>query len=502
MSARTLADLLAGVDPGTLPAGLDALAGRPVEGFAVDSRKVGPGTVFGAFQGALINGEQFIAQAIADGAIAIVARPQAYVPADQAVHIADPQPRQRFAELAGTWFAPYPATCAAVTGTNGKTSVADMLLQIWRATGASAASIGTLGVNAPACAMGLPPAPALTTPDVVTFLASASALQRSGVTHLVFEASSHGLHQHRVTGLPVEAAAFTNLSRDHLDYHGTMEAYFEAKMTLFDHQLMPGGHAVVWADDEWSDKVAARVRARGDVRLISIGRNGAELRLVSQRPVADGQDLAVQIGSAGERKLHLPLIGGYQAANALVAAGLALALGLPEADVFGAMERLAPVPGRLQLAGRNACGAPAFVDYAHTPDGLQAAIAALRPHTAGRLHVVFGCGGDRDRGKRPQMGEVATRMADDVYVTDDNPRSEDPAAIRAQIMAAAPGAREIGDRRAAIAHALQRAVNGDVVLIAGKGHETGQIIAGQTLPFDDVLVVEQLVDAVAGQVAS
>ena len=309
-----------------------------------------------------------------------------------------------------------------------------------------------------------------------------------GVTHAAFEASSHGLAQFRTEGLPVRVAGFTNLSRDHLDYHGTMEAYLEAKLRLFTEVVDRDGTAVVWADDEASTRVIEIAAERG-LRLITVGTKGETLKIVDRRPTQLGQTLTIE-AEGRTHKVNLPLIGAYQAANALVAAGFALATGGALGDVLSGVSRLQPVRGRLERAVITAKGAPVYVDYAHTPDGLQAAIEALKPHAA-RLIVVFGAGGDRDTGKRPEMGAIAAEMADVAIVTDDNPRSEDPASIRAAILAAAPSAREVGDRRAAIAAALAEAGEGDVVLIAGKGHEVGQIVGDRILPFDDVQVARE-----------
>ncbi len=486
----TLGDLLR-------TAGLTGASDAAVTGFAIDHRKVAPGTVFGAFQGAVVNGEDFIAAAIEAGAIAVVARPEAQVAG--VLHIADAEPRRAFAQLAAGFFAPVPATIVAVTGTNGKTSCVEMTRQIWRMAGERAASIGTLGVTTPDGSVST----GLTTPDIVTFLANMSGLAREGVTHVAYEASSHGLSQFRNEGLTVSASAFTNFSRDHLDYHGTMEAYFAAKMRLFTEVVAPGSPAVIHdAGDgsEWTARAIAVAAAQGlDVR--TVGEGGSFLRLAAREPSQLGQMLTIE--HAGEtRKVNLPLIGAYQAANALVSAGLALATGIGPSAVFDALTRLQPVRGRLERAALNQAGAPAYVDYAHTPDALEAAIAALRPHVApgGRLIAVFGAGGDRDTGKRPEMGAVAARAADIAIVTDDNPRSEDPAAIRAAIMAGAGGAaREIGDRRAAIAAAIGEAGAADIVLIAGKGHEQGQIFgSGETMrieAFDDVEVARECAGA-------
>ena len=467
-----------------------------ITGFAIDHRKVAPGNVFGAFPGARVNGEDFIAAAVATGAVAVVARPSARV--SGAVHIADAEPRRAFARLAARFYTPVPQTIVAVTGTNGKTSTVEMTRQLWRMAGLSAASIGTLGVTTPDESVST----GLTTPDIVTFLANMAGLAREGVSHVAYEASSHGLDQFRNEGLRVVAGAFTNLSRDHLDYHADMEAYFAAKMRLFDEVVEDGGTAVVWADDVWSERAIGHARARG-LTLFTVGEAGEGLRLVSRQPSQLGQLLEVEHAGA-RRKINLPLIGAYQAANALVAAGLALATGLTPAQTFDGLARLQPVRGRLERAALTRAGAPAYVDYAHTPDALAAAIAALRPHLGaspsgkqGRLVVVFGAGGDRDAGKRPEMGKVAAELADIAIVTDDNPRGEDPAAIRAAILAGAGNGalREVAGRRAAIAAAVAEAGPADIVLIAGKGHEQGQIVgageAARVLPFDDVTVARE-----------
>jgi len=477
-----------GIDAG---ANLARAGDETVTGFAIDHRKVAPGTVFGAFEGAVANGEDFIPAAVSAGAIAVVARPQAEV--SDAVHLADAQPRRAFARLAAEFFRPVPETVVAVTGTNGKTSTVEMTRQIWRMCGQRAASIGTLGVTTPDESVST----GLTTPDIVTFLSNMTGLAREGVTHVAYEASSHGLSQYRNEGLPVSAGAFTNLSRDHLDYHADMDDYFAAKMRLFSEVVSTGGTAVIWADDAWSERAIAAARARS-LTVFSVGAAGEEIRLHSREPGQLGQQLEIEHRGA-RYKIMLPLIGAYQAANALVAAGLVLATGGEAAQVFDALGRLQPVRGRLERAVITAAGVPVYVDYAHTPDALAAAIEALRPHVAkdsgSRLITVFGAGGDRDIGKRAQMGEVAAAHSERVIVTDDNPRGEDPAAIRMQVLAGAPGASEVGDRRAAIRAAIDEARAGDIVLVAGKGHEQGQIVgtgeAMRVLPFDDVTVARE-----------
>ncbi len=469
-----------------------------VTGFAIDHRKVAPGTVFGAFQGAAVNGEDFIASAVEAGAIAIVARPEASV--SGAVHIADPTPRRAFARLAARYFTPVPDTIVAVTGTNGKTSCVEMTRQLWRMSGQRAASIGTLGVTTPDESIST----GLTTPDIVTFLSNVSGLAREGVTHVAYEASSHGLSQYRNEGLLVAAGAFTNFSRDHLDYHATMEDYFDAKMRLFDEVVVAGGKAVIWTGgDDWTAQAIARAKARG-LEVLTVGEQGAFIQLTGRTPTQLGQDL--EITHAGEtRKLRLPLIGAYQVANALTSAALVLATGGDAAQVWDGVSRLQPVRGRLERAVIAPSGAPVYIDYAHTPDALEAAIEALRPHVAGQLITVFGAGGDRDHGKRKPMGEAASRLSDQVIVTDDNPRGEAPEAIRAAVLeGAGDNAVEVGDRRAAIAQAIQQAGKDDIVLIAGKGHERGQIVGSgeqmRVLPFDDVEVAREC-SAEIGQTA-
>ena len=455
-----------------------------VTGFAIDHRKVAPGNVFGAFEGQRVNGEDYIPAAIAAGAVAVVARPGATVVG--AGHIASSNPRATFAALAATFFAPFPATSVAVTGTNGKTSTVEMTRQLWRMAGYHAASIGTLGVSTADDQV----ATGLTTPDVVTFLSNVAGLAREGVTHLAFEASSHGLSQYRTEGVPVIAAAFTNLGRDHLDYHGDMAAYFTAKLRLFSEVLSDDGTTVVWVDDPQSERVIDLARARRN-KLVTVGEHGDTLRLVSRDPTLLGQGLVIA-ADGREHKVTLPLIGAYQAANALVAAGLVIATGGDVAATIANLARLQPVRGRLERAVIAPSGAPVYVDYAHTPDALEAAIAALRPHVAGRLILVFGAGGNRDTGKREPMGQIAAARADVSIVTDDNPRGEDPAAIRAAILEGAPNALEIGDRRTAIAEAIRMAGAEDIVLIAGKGHEQGQIVGDLVLPFDDVTVAREV----------
>ena len=504
-----LADL---APAGTALAAADAA--REVSGFALDHRKVAPGTIFGAFPGATVNGEDFIAAAIANGATAVVAAASAQVAG--VPHLSAAEPRRLFAQMAARFFAPFPATTIAVTGTNGKTSTVELTRQLWRLAGHRAASIGTLGVTTADDQV----TTGLTTPDVVTFLSNVGGLAREGVSHVAFEASSHGLAQYRTEGLPVRAAAFTNLSRDHLDYHGDMDAYFAAKLRLFTDVVDRDGTVVVWDDGSaWAGAVISASGVRGVetyiIRETAAGpprdRRGAAdrdrrdepgtLAVLSRSPFALGQTIVVTWRGKTHR-IDLPLIGAYQAANALTAAALVIASGGDPVATFANLSRVQPVRGRLERAVIARSGAAVYVDYAHTPDALDAACTALRPHVTGRLRLVFGAGGDRDAGKRPLMGAVAVASADDVVVTDDNPRSEDPAAIRAAIMAAAPGATEIGDRRAAIRAAIVASGPGDIVLIAGKGHEQGQIVGDRVLPFDDVVVARELAEAIAREAAA
>jgi UDP-N-acetylmuramoyl-L-alanyl-D-glutamate--2,6-diaminopimelate ligase len=461
----------------------DTISDSEVTGFALDHRKVAPGNVFGAFRGARFNGEDFIGEAVRRGASAVVARPEAKV--EGVPHLAAGEPRKLFAELAAKFFAPYPETIVAVTGTNGKTSTVELTRQLWRMAGHRSASIGTLGVTTADDQVST----GLTTPDIVTFLSNMAGMKRMGISHVAYEASSHGLDQYRAEGVPVKAAAFTNFSRDHLDYHTDMDSYFAAKMRLFEEVVEADGTAVVWTGDPKSAEVIQHVKRRG-LKLITVGPGAETIALVSRASTPLGQQLVLR-HDGKEHKLSLPLIGAYQMNNVLTAAGLVLATGESWSTLLGSMGRVSPVRGRLERAVISRAGAPVYVDYAHTPDAIEAAIGALRPHVEGKLITVLGAGGDRDEGKRPEMGAVAARLSDVVIVTDDNPRGEDPAAIRKAVLAGAPEAIEVGGRRAAIGEAIAMAKAGDIVLIAGKGHEQGQIIGDQVLPFDDVTVARE-----------
>jgi len=482
-----LADLM------TADATSDArFAALDVQGVSADSRAVKPGDLFVALTGARDDGMRFLPQALAAGAVAVMAQRPPPAPLPLGVAFVEVGNARRALALAAAKFFPrQPRVIAAVTGTSGKTSVAAFTRQIWSTIGEKAASIGTVGLVTPTRET----YGSLTTPDPVALARSLDALAGEGVTHLAIEASSHGLDQHRLDGVRVLAGGFTNLSRDHLDYHPTLEAYLAAKLRLFGELVAPGGAAVIFSDHAHADAVELAARRRG-LRIVTVGRRGDGIRLLDA--AIDGFAQALTVGYGGrDYRVRLPLPGAFQVENALVAAGLAIATGSDPAATFAAIAQLKGAKGRLELVGEKN-GAPIFVDYAHKPDALVKALEALRPYAAGRLTVVFGCGGDRDAGKRPMMGAIAAAKADRVVVTDDNPRSENPAAIRAAILAAAPGAIEIGDRRQAIGASIGELRRGDVLLIAGKGHETGQIVGKQVLPFSDH---DEVAAALAGRVA-
>jgi UDP-N-acetylmuramoyl-L-alanyl-D-glutamate--2,6-diaminopimelate ligase len=446
-------------------------------GIASDSRKVKPGDLFVAVPGTKADGLSFVTAALANGASAVMAERAPALPANVAFIEVD-DVRRALARAAAAFFPRQPATIAAVTGTSGKTSVAAFTRQIWQALGLQAASLGTIGVVSPRGET----YGSLTTPDPIELHRTLDALAREGVTHLALEASSHGLDQRRLDGVRIAAGAFTNLSRDHLDYHPTIEAYLAAKIRLFDTLLSPDGTAVIGVDDAHAGQVADAARRRG-LKLMTVGIKGDDIKL-TQRAI-DGFAQAVTLVHAGRSyPIRLPLVGAFQVENAALAAGLAIATGGDPARVFAALEHLQGAKGRLELV-RHRNGAPIFIDYAHKPDALAKALEALRPYASGRLIVVFGAGGDRDAGKRPIMGRIAHEHADRVIVTDDNPRSEDASVIRAAILAAAPGAAEFGERGEAIRAGIAELKAGDVLLIAGKGHETGQIVGDRVLPFSD-----------------
>ncbi|MCI0466386.1 MAG: UDP-N-acetylmuramoyl-L-alanyl-D-glutamate--2,6-diaminopimelate ligase [Beijerinckiaceae bacterium] len=470
----------------------DALAEREIKGISDDSRKVTDGMVFFAVPGTHADGLAYVPHAVKRGAIAVIAERGPETPIDPAVFIMTEDVRSALAQASARLYPRQPGTIAAVTGTSGKTSVAEFVRQIWTDLGADAASLGTLGIVAPSG----PVAGALTTPDPVSLHKTLDRLARGGITHLALEASSHGILQRRLDAVHLTAAAFTNLSRDHLDYHLTLEDYLNAKLELFGRLLQPGQTAVIDADSGVADKVMAACRKRG-LHIIATGFKGTALRLLEAE--AEGFTTRIRLDYEGKGfLLRLPLAGSFQASNALVAAGLCIATGSPPDAVLAALEKLKGAPGRLELAGRHK-GAPIFIDYAHKPDALDKALKALRPFVRGKLIVVFGCGGDRDAGKRPLMGEVAARLADRVIVTDDNPRSEDPAAIRKAILEGTKGAgnvEAVSGRALAIARAVALLSEGDCLLIAGKGHETGQIIGDTILPFSDAGCVGALLGAI------
>ena len=457
---------------------------RMITGITADSRKVADGYLFAALPGVSVDGRKFAPEAVKAGAAAVLAQedmPDLGVP----VIVAE-DPRRAFALAAARFWEHQPATTVAVTGTNGKTSVAAFCRQIFNAAGHRAASIGTLGVRATGpdgFDAQLTP-PGLTTPDASDMAELMARLAGLQVTHLALEASSHGVDQRRLDGVTLKAAGFLNLTQDHLDYHVTMEAYRAAKLRLFETLLPAGGTAVLNADSDSFSAFAAAATVSGHT-LMTVGEAGQSLRMAARSMTPSGQRLSLEVDGR-TFQVNLPLAGGFQASNALVAAGLCLAAGEGIDTVLGALERLEGAPGRLQRVGARAGGGEAYVDYAHTPDGLETVLQALRPHASGKLVVVFGAGGDRDRSKRPLMGAIAARLADLAIVTDDNPRSEVPAAIRADIMAGNVGLREVGDRRDAIRAGVAALGPGDILIVAGKGHETGMTIASVVHPFDDV----------------
>lgn len=455
-----------------------AVADVEIAGLAFDSRKATKGSLFFAVAGAKADGAHFAKQAVSAGAVAVAAEREIAELPKNVAFVRVKNVRRALALAASKFFPRQPNTIAAVTGTSGKTSVASFTRQIWTSLGQNAASVGTIGVTTAKKEI----YGSLTTPDPIELHRTLDRLAGDGITHLAIEASSHGLDQHRLDGLHVAAGAFTNLSRDHMDYHPTIQDYLAAKLRLFEDLIAQDGTAVIDVDNEHADAVIGAAKTR-ELKLFMVGREGNPLQLISV--ALEGFAQKVALAYAGRPYVvKLPLVGGFQVENALVAAGLVIATGGDPDKVFPALEKLVGAKGRLELVGSKN-GAPIFVDYAHKPDALAKALEALRPYVKGRLIVVFGCGGDRDKGKRPLMGAIAADLADSVIVTDDNPRSEDPAAIRAEILADAEGAREIGDRAEAIRAGIKDMKDGDVLLIAGKGHETGQIVGNRVLPFSD-----------------
>jgi len=469
-----------------------------ISGIEVDSRRVQQGTLFAAMPGSTVHGAEFVPMALEQGAIAILTDAKGAQIAGDAVRaagaalIVTDAPREVLARTAAIWSGAQPKTMIAVTGTNGKTSVSTFVRQIWIEMGLAAVNLGTTGVE------GAWTAPlAHTTPEPITLHRTLAEAAANGITHAAMEASSHGLDQRRLDGVTLKAAGFTNFTQDHLDYHHTFEAYFDAKAGLFARVLPEDGTAVINIDDPKGVEMAAIARARG-CNVITVGRDGGDLHLVNQRFDATGQDLRFDWrGKAFQKRLDL--IGGFQADNVLLAAGLVIACGADPADVFDTLPHLTTVRGRMQLAATRDNGAAVFVDYAHTPDAVATALSAMRPHVMGRLLAIVGAGGDRDTAKRPLMGQAACDNADSVIVTDDNPRSEDPATIRASVLAGCADALEVGDRAEAILRGVDSLGAGDALLIAGKGHETGQTVGDDVLPFDDVEQASVAVAALDGR---
>ncbi len=471
MKLSELADLL--------PIPAEAAGDAVVDAVSADSRSIRPGTVFVGVPGTKADGAAFAADAAAKGAALIVVGENADVSALDVAVARVSEPRAILSRLAARLYPGQPGTTVAVTGTSGKTSVAAFTRQIWESAGFASASIGTTGVAAP----GRNDYGSLTTPDPVALHRLLAELAEAGVTHAAMEASSHGLDQHRLDGVQLSAGAFTNLGRDHMDYHPTIADYHRAKLRLFEELLPKGAPAVIFADDPWSQGTSEAASQAG-LKVLTVGRKGDFLRLKRVEHERSRQRAEVELDGA-LHEIDLPLAGDFQISNALVAAGLAIATGTPASKVFAGLEALKGAPGRLEHVSTTSTGAPVYVDYAHKPEALENVLLAVRPFTTGRVVVAFGCGGDRDRGKRPIMGEIATRLADVVIVTDDNPRSEEPAAIRRAILDAAPGATEIGDRREAIRRAIGMLKAGDTLVVAGKGHEEGQTVGSKTLPFSD-----------------
>ena len=467
---------------------------KQFRGIAADSREVQPGFLFAALAGTRTSGARFIEDAVKRGAVAVLGDTECAGTAKSlgVRFIAAMNPRQELARMAAEFYGLQPSVVAAVTGTNGKTSVAAFVRQIWTSQGRKAASLGTVGIDSPAGHVAL----GHTTPDPVRLHAELTRLKQQGVDYLAMEASSHGLDQYRLDGIKLTAAGFTNITRDHLDYHENFENYLAAKLRLFSELLPDSGTAVVNSEAEHA-QAFVDVSRRRRLRVLTVGRNGTALHLVAQSPQPAGQSILIGYQNR-EYRIALPLAGEFQASNALVAAGLALAIGDPADAVFAALESLKGAPGRLELVARTREGAAIFVDYAHTPDAIETVLKAIRPHVGRRLHILFGCGGDRDRGKRPLMAAAAARFADSVIVTDDNPRSENPPAIRKEALAGAPGALEIAGRSEAIREAIGALKSGDALIIAGKGHEDYQIIGNQVLPFSDRAEAVKAVLALGG----
>jgi UDP-N-acetylmuramoyl-L-alanyl-D-glutamate--2,6-diaminopimelate ligase len=486
-----LNDLILGIDELRLQSG-DATI--DVRELSLDSRKLAPGALFAALLGAKLDGRSFIPAAVKGGAVAVLA-PEGGILPDLPSGVAlltAKDPRRALALIAARFYARQPQCIAAVTGTGGKTSTVAFARQLWSLEGRESASIGTLGI----ISRKLNDPGSLTTPDPIALQRLLAQLADNGVTHLAMEASSHGLDQHRLDGVKITAAAFTNLSQDHLDYHADMASYFEAKLRLFSELVPQGGTAIVNLKLVEATRVIEAARKRRH-RLITFGTAEADIHLLSQRPTPQGQVLEVSLFGA-HHVAEFPVAGGFQAENLLAALGLVIGSGSDANKVAGLIGRLVGVPGRIEHVADTPAGGAVYVDYAHKPGALEAVLITLRPHASRHLVVLFGCGGDRDRGKRPMMGDIATRLADRVIVTDDNPRSEAAASIRAEILAKAPGAIEVGDRAEAIRVAMSELKGGDLLVIAGKGHETYQIVGDKTYPFDDAEVARQIAAELGG----
>lgn len=487
--SMTLSNLLHGISE--CPDGAGDII---VAGLNSDSRQIKQGDVFAALAGVETDGAAYVESAIENGAVAVVAHHDADLPKGLSVPaVLCENPRRTFALMAARFCARQPDVMVAVTGTNGKTSVASFVRQIWRVLGLSAASIGTVGIVSASGTRKL----VHTTPDPVEIHTALAELSSQQISHVALEASSHGLAQYRLHGVRFAAAGFTNLTRDHLDYHKTFEAYLAAKMMLFEEVLSEGAAAIINSDMPEAKEIIARCSSRGLV-VSSVGRNGSGLKLVSATPQGFGQLLEVE-GQYGSYRVYLPLVGDFQTENALMAVGLVVASGGSEPHAMRALEQLQGASGRLELVATTSVGAPVFVDFAHTPDALEHVLRSLRPYASSRLHVVFGAGGDRDPGKRPEMGKVVSENADVAIVTDDNPRTEEAASIRAAILAKCPQGIEIGDRAQAIQYAVDNLASGDVLVVAGKGHETGQTVGKKVIPFSDQ---EAVLACVAGRVAN
>tara|TARA_Y100001934_G_scaffold230420_1_gene278007 strand:- start:2661 stop:4118 length:1458 start_codon:yes stop_codon:yes gene_type:complete len=472
--------------------GASPARGVDIIGITSDSREVRPGYLFAALPGSTLDGRDYIDDALDHGAVAVLAEPDTAIPRKNVHLVADSNPRHRLAVVAARFYGAQPETVAAVTGTNGKTSVANFAAQIWSATGRIAGCIGTLGLQAPGVSDSL----FHTTPDPVALHKALAELERSGVDHLAIEASSHGLDQCRLDGVKIDVGAFTSLSQDHLDYHGEAANYFNAKLRLFSEVMSTDGTAILNVNLSQYETVSKTCRERGQ-RVLSYGCNGGDFSILRKRPTDGGQSLELDVMGA-RYDPALPLVGGFQAENAVCALAIAVATGVDPHAAVESMSALVGIPGRLQRVATHPCGADVYVDYAHTPNALANLLNAIKPYASNRLVVVFGCGGDRDRGKRPVMGEIACQYADRVIVTDDNPRDEDPAAIRRQVMAGCDRAIEVRDRAEAIRAATAGLDVGDVLVIAGKGHEQGQIIGGDVRPFDDAEMARAAVAEMGG----